>query len=222
MTNNDLLKYFPEGYWEKWSDVFGHDFISAHIDRTIQYNDRFGDRIAGRKILEVGGYPGLLISMYLERGCDVVAIDSPKYRPQYYLDWCSSKFVYSIEHDINSGPPPLNDEEHYDFAIMSDVLLHNEGFPSEFLGWVISHCSNVILLNYPGEGDIKSPSNHTLEAGFPIPQDEKISSKMLELGGELILKDEVGGRVLLEYTKKRNEQNEISGSDPSLRDESVS
>jgi hypothetical protein len=200
----NLSKYFTEAYWADWAGEFGHNFFDAHIDRTLGYDQAFVyHNLSGKSVLEVGGYPGLLIALYLERGCKVTAIDSPRYRPSIYLEWCERHGVTSIAHDVAKGVPEL--DGHFDACVMSDVLLHNEGFPSTFIGWVLDHCDVFYMLNYTGGDDrVRADrEGHTLKSGFPMPTGDTIIKELERLGGELVQRGATSGRELLEFRKKQ-------------------
>jgi hypothetical protein len=200
-----LDKYFTASYWAEWVSEFGHNFFDAHINRTIGYDYVFvKPRLSDKKILEVGGYPGLLMSLYLERGCRVTAIDSPRYRPLVYLEWCEKHGIRSIPHDISTGAPDWG--EHFDAAVVSDVFLHMEGFPSRFLKWLIENCDSVYLINYSEGGDDhvrKDIEGHTLKAGFTLPLAKVIEEEMNKLGADLVFMDKVEGRDILEFRKRQ-------------------
>jgi len=157
--------------------------------------------LGGKSILEIGGFPGVLASLYIARGCKVVAIDSPQYRPDYYLEFAKNRVFQSVAHDINLGPPPI--EGHFDAAVMSDVLLHNAGFPSEFMGWAIEHCDKIYILNYPtADGNINPPAEHSLFSGFPVPNSKKIATEMERLGAKISCPNrETGGRELMVFER---------------------
>jgi hypothetical protein len=201
-----LIEQFPADYFEKWERKFGHSFISAHMNRTFEYDKEFiAPELAGHSVLEVGGYPGLLVADYLFRGCKVTAIDSPHYRPEEYVRFAEAKFFYSIQHDINLGAPPLASESRFDFCVMSDVLLHNESFPSEFIAWALDHCNKFYMLNYPEQvGTIRhAAQGHSLHAGYELPKKEAIIEEMALLGAKITSERLVGGRDLLVFEKKK-------------------
>jgi hypothetical protein len=200
-----LAKYFISGYWDHWNSRFGHNFWTVHIVRTEEYNDSFvKDELSGKKILEVGGYPGLLMALYHLNGCAVTAIDSPMYRPDHYLDFVERWNFRSIVHDINSGAPPT--EETFDAMVMSDVIMHNEGFPTEFMKWAINHCGLIYIVNYANaDGNINPPGAHTLRGSWPIPPALLVKSHMESLGAKFSHAKDVADREVIIFKGKSNE-----------------
>jgi len=214
--SEQLGALFPQGYWKKWEDRFQHDFWNCHFARTDDYDRDFIYReLSNKRILEVGGYPGLLMGVYKLRGCEVVAVDAPQYRPEYYLEWCKSQGIISLEHDIHKGRLVLPGR--FDIAVMSDVLLHNSGFPSEFMRGLIEDCDEVYLLNYKdgAQGKIERGQICNLEVGFPLPSPENVIEEMKSLGAKISYQGESAGRTLLVF--KKENQDEVSDSDSALR-----
>lgn len=199
MILEDLKEYFDDRYWDAWHSKFGHDFLAAHWDRTLDYIRVFIERdIAGRNVLEVGGYPGLLVAVYLRFGATVSTIDSPKYIPEPYLRWTRAAGVKINVHDILTGAPNL--EDHYDVAVMSDVLLHNDGFPTEFMSWLVRHAGKIYLVNYGGENEnVVAGKEHTLEAGFSsgLLSAPVLVKAMSDLGAKLVREEKVGDSRIL-------------------------
>jgi hypothetical protein len=219
--SEEILNYFPPDYWGKWERMFGHDFAACHMARTSEYDIDFVARdFKDKTVLEVGGFPGLEIALYFMRNIkSVVAIDHPDYRPEWYLAWADEHFVKSIAHDTNKGAPPMSDDAHFDVMCMSDVLLHNSGFPSEFLAWCIGHCDKIYMLNQTGETTVQPAGIMNLHSGFSMPKSQHIISEMERLGAKISYTGESGGRNLLIFEGKTNE---ILDSDTPLRDERTS
>lgn len=199
-----IMDFFPSGYWHEWHVMFGHDFLAAHLMRTAEYQmDFIYSDFKYKDILEIGGFPGLAMATYKMNGCNsVTAIDSPDYRPKWYLEFCEIHGIPSIPHDINRGKLDL--PRKYDIAVMSDVLMHNSGFPSDFIKGVLEDCRLFYMLNYRGtDGNINPPSIHNLHAGFPIPDKLKIIKAVEALGAECIEFMLTGeGRELLIFESK--------------------
>lgn len=178
---------FPAGYWDKWRGEFGHSFVSTHKQRTLEYDDALNEIISHKKVLEVGGFPGLETSWLLYRKCQVETIDSPNFRRDYYLDWCKNKNVISYEHDIVLGAPSF--EHFWDVSIVSDVFMHIEGFPIDFMKWLIKNSETVILSNYSQrDGTIFPAIRHDLHQGFSIPSTETLTEFMKSNGAKLVNK----------------------------------
>lgn len=180
---------FPDGYWNKFDSEFGHSFYGAHADRTLEYDQRLYEIISHKKVLEVGGFPGLEVAWLLKSGCEVDCIDSPDYRPDYYLDWCMENDVRSIPCDIVKDVSVCRENLPliYDIALMSDVLLHVEGFPVEFMKWLCGTSKEIILINYPGDAKIVEAKGHNLKVGFhSIPSDDNLKEFMESNGAKFI------------------------------------
>ena len=186
----------PE-YWAEIQKLMGHDFYRQHKDRTTAYIDHFVQHVPLTDgILEIGGYPGLLLGALRQAGyLFLTSIDSPKYRPQIYLDWCKDHYILSIEHDICNGALPIN--VRFDTAIMSDVLLHIEGFPLEFIKWTVQHCGQLILINFPGQAMVvTAPKSHSLDIGFSLPSSEVIGDAIKDFA-KIVKEVKIVDRILL-------------------------
>jgi len=177
ITEQSLKEYFPIDYWTKFEEQFQHNFFAEHLMRTMQYGLIF-EQFKGKNVLEIGGFPGLEVALLHKLGCDVECIDSPKYRPDYYLNWCRDNEISSISHDIIEGG--LNLEEFYDVAIMSDVLLHINGFPSEFIKSIIKQCDKFVMINYSNtSGIIRKAVGHDLTTGNEVASKFEITNFFL-------------------------------------------
>lgn len=196
-----LEKSFPEGYWKQWEAQFGHNFFDSHFARTLEYHSDMGEDLRGKAVLEVGSYPGLEAAWLLHIGCRVTALDSPQYNPDYWQEWLKSKGLNQIVHDIVQGAPEIDGR--WDAAVMSDVLLHVDGFPIEFFKWLLKSCDKVYLLNYPG-GDMQMvpAKGHTLERGHTITGKQHIIALAESCGKSLLKTLTTGGRELLVFGAK--------------------
>lgn len=179
-----LANKFPAGYWGNWDREFGHNFFDTHIARTIVYADMFGSHLTGKRILEVGGFPGLAMAMYEEfNPSHITAVDHPDYSPGWYTDWAQSRKIEVVKHDISKGEPNIRGR--WDIAVMSDVLLHVDGFPVLFFGWMLRHCSKVYMINFEGSVEyIKDAVKGDLKSGFPICRYEIMSTLAKAIGGD--------------------------------------
>lgn len=182
-----LENAFPPEYWEEFSKEFGHNFFNAHIDRTLEYDTVLNEKISHKTVLEVGSFPGLELAWLLNCQCRVTPLDSPNYRPKYYLDWVESKDLASFEHDIVTGEWGIELDGRWDVCIMSDVLLHIEGFPSDFMSYIIKNCEDIYLINYPGDSQIVEAKGHNLKQGHAsIPSDEALRVFMEASGATFV------------------------------------
>lgn len=174
----ELAKYFDESHWKTFGAEYAHDFWTTHINRTEEYDKIFVHELSGKSVLEVGGFPGLLLGAYLLRGAHPTAVDHPGHCSQYYLDFLKRHGVRNTIHDINLGPPPEIQDEHFDVAVMSDVMLHNNGMPLKFLEWLKTHVDEFYLINYKGDGNVVEANHMDLRAGHNIAAPEKIDEWM--------------------------------------------
>jgi hypothetical protein len=179
---------FPEGYWKNFENEFGHSFLNVHLNRTLEYDMVLGEKISHKKVLEVGGFPGLEAAWLLHRQPESIdIIDSPLYVPDFYWNW-----IYSIDadihvhvHDITSGEPDIGGG--FDVAIMSDVLLHIDGFPMKFMVWLAGAADEIHLINYKGDAKISNAKGHNLRAGHnSIPSNEEMIAFMESAGAKHI------------------------------------
>jgi hypothetical protein len=176
--SEELAKYFLPEHWTEFEKQLSHNFWNVHIDRTEQYDKFFISRLKGKKILEVGGFPGLLLAAYLLRENTPVAIDHPDWVPKYYQDFLLRHGIRNTVHDINLGPPPELTDEHFDVTVMSDVLLHNNGLPIDFLNWLRTHTDEFYMINYKHDGNIVKATRMDLRSGHNIASPELIASFM--------------------------------------------
>lgn len=191
MTREDLRKCFPDGYWQEFQDQFGHNFFEVHVDRTIEYDEVLGEIIANKRVLEVGSFPGLETAWLLSRGCIVTPVDSPNYIPQYYTEWLYTKdldedvFVLDIssKESVSNSLLVKTVGFVWDFALISDVLLHIDGFPTDFVKWATSRCNKIIFINYIGGDALLTPSKgHDLHRGHSLPSHDRVVEWMSENG----------------------------------------
>lgn len=199
MDKKGIYAMFPDDYWEHFYKEFGHDFVDAHYARTAVYESKFFSDLQGKRVIEAGGYPGLLIAAYILSGIDVVcAFDHPDYRPAYYLSWMKEMGIPSIEHNFNSGYPegPIPEA---DVMVMSDVLLHNGGFPTKFIEWALSHVKEIYLINYEGSGPVLESREFDLKKGFRVPNSTAIIAHMHTLGASCSRRDSSADRSLLVF-----------------------
>lgn len=181
-----LLAQFPAKHWKLWQQEFGHDFFELHGPRTAWYDEVLGGKIKGKRILEVGGFPGLLASWLLHRKCSVTTIEHPSWVPDWYMEWREGKYPFWI-HDITTGAPThIADQATWEWATMSDVLLHLNGFPTAFMQWLVERCDNIMLCQYPGDGSTIQPCmGGSLKHVFSTPHREVLIERMQVLGAEL-------------------------------------
>lgn len=182
-----LLTQFPEDHWNWWHQEFTHDFVALHGPRTVWYDEVLGDTIAGTRVLEVGGFPGLLASWLLHRECQVETIEHPSWVPEWYMKWRAEKYPCTL-HDITTGEPEhIPTVVRWDWAIMSDVLLHLDGFPTAFLEWLIPRVDNFMLCQYPGKSHAVQPCvGGSLKRVFPVPHRDALIVRMAAMGAELV------------------------------------
>ncbi len=182
-----LLTQFPESHWALWNQEFGHNFFELHGPRTVWYDEILGDTIAGARVLEVGGFPGLLASWLLHRGCEVETIEHPAWVPEWYMKWRAEKYPCTL-HDITTGPPEhIPTVARWDWAIISDVLLHLDGFPSAFLEWLVPRVDNIMLCQYPGKVPNTLPCvGGSLKKVYPTPRWGALVVSMAAMGAEVV------------------------------------
>lgn len=142
----DLAAQFPDKYWNNFHAEFTHDFFAVHIDRTLKYDELLREKFKGKKVLEIGGYPGLLLSWYQNMGCQVEAIDGPNHFPEWYRAWLRSKKITSHCHDLLAGEPAV--EGYWDWAMVSDVFIHMDGYPEKFLEWLTTRVDRLCMIHY--------------------------------------------------------------------------
>lgn len=196
-----LKAQFDERHWNLWNGEYGHDFFELHFKRTWEYDQAFGDLIQGKTILEVGGYPGLLISLYLHRQCKVDTIESLEWTRDHYRVWAKEHGVTLNDHDLIQGDPHLSGL--WDFAVMSDVHLHLDGFPKPFMEWLVRHSIRVIICWEPGkEGLYPDAKSGSMRRVFPMPTEEVFVSRMEECGAELDFKNNTEYRQILIFRRK--------------------
>lgn len=155
---------FPAGHWSRFGEIFGHNFFDIHYQRTLEYDQEFIRGWSGKTVLEVGGFPGLETAALLCRGCDVTVMDSPLYTSPTYMNFLARYDVEQIVHDVVSGPPKINRK--WDIGLMSDVLMHIDGHPFDFMGWLYKSCGTVVLINFfSQEPNARPARDHCLERG---------------------------------------------------------
>lgn len=187
MEPTTLAKYFPEGYWEEFARVWGHNFFEVHVWRTIEYYKKFIKDMGGKTVLEIGGFPGLLLSAYLEAGAKPTSLDSPEYRPDWFVKWLRERDIMSFTHDIVKGYPSFLKGLRYDYAVISDVLMHIEGYPEEFLAGLATNADKIIFLSYSSnEGPKPKAISHSLFTSWPHTGQDEIVKHMTSCGCKLI------------------------------------
>lgn len=180
-----LKASFPEGYWNHFHGEFTHNFFDVHLERTLEYDQTFGDLLRGRRILEIGGYPGLLVAYYRLLGCSVQTLEHPGWIRPFYQTWAADKVDRMIMADIVQGPPsePVGD---FDVAVMSDVLLHVDGFPSRFMEWLAKAAPLLIIANYPGSSSVRRVEGGSLYKWWDVPRPTELDAQMKSFGTELV------------------------------------
>jgi len=198
------MEMFPDGYWDIWQKQYNHSFFDLHWNRTINYFAAFINDFWKLSVLETGGYPGLLLAIYKAAGAaEITSIDSPRYRPEHYLEWCKSQGIRSIEHDIVQGSP--NMLGHWDVGVVSDVLLHIDGVPEDYLIWLGKSCDRVLISNPPKNPlDRLGPAhNHSLDALFHVADQAQLTDIMAKAGMKfhqsLIIKSDSEDRLCLDF-----------------------
>jgi hypothetical protein len=182
---DQIQSQFPANYWQLWNDEYGHDFFGLHFKRTYQYNLAFGSEIAGKSVLEIGGFPGLLASMYRLLKCKISTIESETWTRDFYKKWAKDNELDTHYHDIVKGAPEI--EGHWDYAVMSDVLLHLYGFPSIFIRWVVNHADRFVLCWESGKKDGKliPVESGSMRCVYPVPAQEDVVKEITGYGGLL-------------------------------------
>jgi len=192
---------FPPDYWAQWHQEFGHDFFTLHGPRTAWYDAVLGDTLAGARVLEIGGFPGLLAAWLLHRGCTVETIEHPEWLPDWYVTWRTGRYACTV-HDVTTGAPaekfPVG--HGWDWAIMSDVLLHLDGFPFDFLAWVIARVDHFALCQYPGKQPAAQPCvGGSLKRVYATPARGALIERMGAMGAELVESWEGHDRELFHF-----------------------
>lgn len=196
MTREDLARKFEPGYWEEIVKELGHNFFDTHVGRTLEYDEKFIHSFTGKTVLEVGGYPGLETVAIVDRHATLTVLDSPQYNSQVYRELLKRYGVEQIVWDIVAGDPKI--DRRWNYGLMSDVLLHIEGFPFDFMDWLFIHCDTVILSNYPsGERNAAPAKSHTLHQGFPYLGEDAVIERYVGLGAELISKENYQARCVV-------------------------
>ena len=187
---------FGADHWLMFAQQFGHHFFDTHWTRQIVYDIEFIQGMKDKTVLEVGGFPGLETANLMFRGAKVTVLDSPDYIPDYYQAFVSRYGLRQIVWDIVQGAPPIEDT--WDCAIVSDVLMHINGFPDKFLEWLFAHCKMVILINYlSGYEEILPAKEHTLHTSFAYLGQDALTKYFTGKGYELIEGRHIENRVAL-------------------------
>jgi hypothetical protein len=201
-----IASAFPPGYWHPFLAQFGHDFFEVHFPRTAEYDLLLGERLAGKKILEVGGFPGLLAAWYLSLGCDLTTIESPEWFPDWYKTWAQGKGIACHVHDIVSGAPAL--EGRWDVVSVSDVLIHMDGMPLGFLSWAAAHGDRILLAHYPWthpgldyDANPGAARTGTLRRSWRLPCADELRAIMKRFGMELEEKLATSDREILLFAR---------------------
>jgi hypothetical protein len=192
---------FTPGYWEKWEQDHGHNFYDVHFARTVEYDAEFIRDLSEKTVLEVGGYPGLETAALLNRGALVTVLDSPEYTPDHYKKFLEKHKVEQIVWDIVQGKPRI--DRKWDVALMSDVLMHIDGFPYEFMDWLFDSVGVLILSNYPStEKTTINARAHTLFQGYGTLGGDAIIELAAKRGFHLKKRMHIAGRdvIIMEKT----------------------
>jgi hypothetical protein len=197
----DLAAMFPKDYWGPFRADFQHDFFEYHMPRTVEYDRLLKEKIQGKTVLEVGGYPGLLTAYWISIGCTVETIESPNWFPDWYKAWAEEKKYPHHVHDIITGAPAL--EKRFDWITISDVFIHMDGLPVEFIRWAVEHGDKILLAHYPGKNFLNPAKNGTLRNTWDMPTTSMISNLIESFGGEVEEELSTNDRVLLIYSGKK-------------------
>lgn len=204
---NEIAGMFAPGYWTVIAKELGHNFFDTHLERTYEYDRRFIQDLKGKKVLEVGSYPGLLTAFLLYRGANVTVLDSPIYNSDIYRDFLKSKDVNQIVHDIVAGAPKLKGKRHWEAAIMSDVLLHIEGFPYDFIEWLLNHCDRLYFINYQSSETMAVPAkHHNLHTGYTILGEEAVAKWAEGLGFKVESSEGISDRRMLVIISRKKDE----------------
>lgn len=199
----ELANMFPRSHWAAFDSAFGHNFFDVHYDRTMQYDQEFIRSWNGKTVLEVGGFPGLETAALLFRGCKVTVIDSPLYSSSTYMEFLAEHDVEQIVHDIVTGAPKI--DRKWDICLISDVFMHIDGHPYDFMDWVYKHAETVVLISYLSTDASRHPAKaHNLHQGYGSLGGDKIIVDAIENHGMELVKHATtfAGRELIVLKQK--------------------
>ncbi len=203
-----LARQFPPDYWHPFLTDFGHDFFEVHFPRTAEYDRLLRDRMAGKRVLEVGGFPGLLAAWYLEMGCALQTIESPDWFPAWYQAWAKEKGMEVHLHNIIEGAPDL--EGRWDWVSVSDVLIHMDGMPLGFLEWAAAHADYLLLAHFPWthpgldyDPNPGAARSGTLRRSWRMPAVGELRAIMTRFGMTLEERLEASDRELLLFSRTK-------------------
>jgi hypothetical protein len=195
----NLAAQFPDKYWNHFHADFMHNFFDLHMPRTEEYDNLLRKELAGKKVLEVGGFPGLMVSWLLDMKCDVTTIESPDWFPDWYREWAESKKYPHHVHNIIDGIPPVDGR--WDWITISDVLIHMDGIPTDFLMWAVKHSDRVLLSHYPGKNYVNKAVSGTLRRTWDMPTTSNLEAMMLTCGAKMVERLVTNDREILIFGK---------------------
>jgi len=124
------------------------DFRTEHYEglnrARMQHLSSLGLPLENRSVLELGAGVGDITEYFVERGCEVAAIEGRRSNIETFeRRWADAPNVRVLEADLNH-PPDLDGR--WDVVFAYGILYHLNN-PASFIRWMARRCADLLLVS---------------------------------------------------------------------------